>query len=173
MRGETAERILDAAEKRVRRAGYNGFSFRDIAKDVGVKSASVHHHFPTKGALVARLAERYTERFMTALEAAARTEGSVPAMRRLFRKSLEDDNRMCLCGMMAAESDTLPPTAAAAARRFFERLLDALGGGPSSQDAATRQRAFHIVATLEGALLLARVLGDPGAFDRATEALSV
>src|SRR3712207_8206920 len=46
--GGTAERIMDAAERRIRAAGYGGFSFRELAAEVGVKSASVHHHFPTK-----------------------------------------------------------------------------------------------------------------------------
>ncbi|WP_157628311.1 helix-turn-helix domain-containing protein, partial [Ensifer sp. BR816] len=44
---------MDAAEERIRRAGYSGFSFREIAADVGVKSASVHYHFPTKERLAA------------------------------------------------------------------------------------------------------------------------
>ena len=53
MQANTVEAIMDAAERRIRELGYNGFSFRDIAADVGIKSASVHHHFPTKPALAA------------------------------------------------------------------------------------------------------------------------
>ena len=56
------EQILDAAEKRARMAGYHGFSFRDVAEDVGIKSSSVHYHFPTKGDLCEALARRYTVR---------------------------------------------------------------------------------------------------------------
>ena len=40
--------ILKITEEMVRRGGYNGFSFREIAKQVGIKSSSVHYHFPTK-----------------------------------------------------------------------------------------------------------------------------
>ena len=46
---EIAAAIMDAAERRMRIGGFNGFSFREIAADVGVKSSSVHYHFPTKG----------------------------------------------------------------------------------------------------------------------------
>jgi TetR/AcrR family transcriptional repressor of nem operon len=60
---EKASEIMDAAERRIRTSGYNGFSFRQIAADVGVKSSSVHHHFPTKPALAAAVARRYTDRF--------------------------------------------------------------------------------------------------------------
>ena len=53
--------ILDAAEARMRLGGFNGFSFRGIAADVGVKSSSVHYHFPTKETLAAAVIHRYTD----------------------------------------------------------------------------------------------------------------
>ena len=62
-----ATEILDAAEGFARQTGYNGFSFRDIAAEIGIKSASVHYHFPTKGDLGAALARRYAERFFERL----------------------------------------------------------------------------------------------------------
>ena len=54
--------ILDVAERRIRAHGYNGFSFREIADEIGIKSASVHYHFPTKADLAAAVAKRYRER---------------------------------------------------------------------------------------------------------------
>ncbi|MEL6769193.1 MAG: helix-turn-helix domain-containing protein [Pseudomonadota bacterium] len=170
MPSATTDKILDAAERRARMGGYNGFSFRDLAEDVGVKSASVHHHFPTKEVLMARLAARYTERFMEALAEASPREGAVPAMRRLFRASLEADNQMCLCGMLAAESAVLPAPVVTETRRFFERLIEALAGPDA--DSETREKALKVVARLEGALLTARVLGDMSAFDAATADLA-
>jgi TetR/AcrR family transcriptional repressor of nem operon len=56
---ETAERLMDLAEARIREAGYRGFSFRDLAAEIGIKSASVHHHFPTKAGMAAAVARRY------------------------------------------------------------------------------------------------------------------
>jgi len=55
---ETAERLMDLAEAHIRRAGYAGFSFRDLAAEIGIKSASVHHHFPTKATMAAAVARR-------------------------------------------------------------------------------------------------------------------
>ncbi|MEL6281088.1 MAG: helix-turn-helix domain-containing protein, partial [Pseudomonadota bacterium] len=94
---KTAEKIMAAAERRVRAAGYNGFSFRDLAEDVGIKSASVHHHFPTKEGLVAKLAAAYTERFMEAVAEAPAGAARIAAYQRAFRASLEADRQMCLC----------------------------------------------------------------------------
>lgn len=167
-----AEEIMDAAERRIREAGYNGFSFRDLAADVGVKSASVHHHFPTKAALGAAVARRYADRFLAAVEG-ERGDRLVAAWRAAFRRALREDGRMCLCGVLGAEAGALPPEVAAEARRFFERgaecLARAHGGGPA---AAARDAGLRVLATLEGAMLIARALGDPAAFDRATAGLA-
>jgi TetR/AcrR family transcriptional repressor of nem operon len=62
------DKILDAAEKRVRGAGFSAMSFRDLASDVGIKSASVHYHFPTKPDLGEALVDRYTSQFKEHLE---------------------------------------------------------------------------------------------------------
>ena len=53
--------IMNSAERRIRIGGLNGFSFREIAADVGVKSSSVHYHFQTKEKLAAAVLRRYTE----------------------------------------------------------------------------------------------------------------
>ena len=45
---ETAEQLMDLAEAHIRNAGYGGFSFRDLAAESGIKSASVHHYFPPR-----------------------------------------------------------------------------------------------------------------------------
>ena len=63
----TADRITAAAERGMREGGFHGFSFRDVAAAVGIKSASVHHHFPTKEDLGAAAARAYADRQMAAL----------------------------------------------------------------------------------------------------------
>ncbi|MEM1385768.1 MAG: helix-turn-helix domain-containing protein [Pseudomonadota bacterium] len=91
------DRILDIAEHLAPRRGYHGFSFRDVAAGVGVKSASVHHHFPTKSDLTAALADRYRTRFLGMLG-----EPSGPEALRLlvagYRAALVEADAMCLCG---------------------------------------------------------------------------
>lgn len=158
------ERILDAAEVRARRGGYNGFSFRELADDVGVKSASVHYHFPTKPELAEALARRYTESARDALgdpEALTGTEAAV-RVTAMFRDALVKDDKMCLCGVFGAEKDALPDPVNEAVADFFRMLLDyirkANRGSPSEAPEA-------LVARLEGGLILARSIGDISLFE--------
>lgn len=101
------DRILDAAEVRARRGGYNAFSFRDLADDVGVKSASVHYHFPTKSDLAEVLTLRYAERARERLgdPAELSADEAIARVTALFREALIRDDRMCLCGLFGAERD--------------------------------------------------------------------
>jgi TetR/AcrR family transcriptional repressor of nem operon len=164
------EQLLDAAERRIREAGYNGFSFRDLAAEVGIKSASVHHHFPTKARLAAAVARRYADRFLAAL--GPPEAGSVAAFRRSFAEAFARDGGMCLCGVLAAEAGALPPEVAAEARRFFEGSLAHLLRLPEiTAEPVPTRRALFVLATLEGAMLLARVMPDPATFEHATAGL--
>lgn len=158
---DTADAIMDAAERRIKDAGYNGFSFREIAVEVGVKSASVHYHFPTKKALAAAVAHRYTDRFLLAVDKDfARGSPAVEAWIAGFRRALSDDGKMCLCGALGAASRDLPGEVLIEARRFFQ-----LGITKLAETGLSKARAMQIIAALEGGMLLATVLENPKAFD--------
>jgi TetR/AcrR family transcriptional repressor of nem operon len=162
-----AEEILDAAENRIRSAGYDGFSFREIAADVGVKSASVHYHFATKEALATAVAQRYRARFLQAVDAELR--GGMPvilAWREVFRRSLHDDWRVCLCGVLGVVSNDLAPAVVTEVKAFFEAgLAQMQDNGISSAEAE------RVLSVLEGAMLASVVLGDHSLFDRVTASL--
>src|SRR5712672_2079853 len=103
---ETAQRLMDLAEARIREAGYRGFSFRDLAAEIGIKSASVHHHFPTKAGMAAAVARRYRERFFEIVAPRHDESGDdvVAIYRSAFRSAIVRDGRMCLNGMLSAEA---------------------------------------------------------------------
>jgi TetR/AcrR family transcriptional repressor of nem operon len=164
---ETTDAIMDAAECRIRAGGYTGFSFRDLASDVGVKSASVHYHFPTKETLAAAVARRYKDRFLAAVDQDI-ADGSdvVAAWKSGFRQALHRDGRMCLCGVLGAAAGALPDEVLTEVRAFFEAGLAQM-----TARRLTAEKASQVLATLEGAMLLANVLGRPAAFDDATAAL--
>lgn len=172
----TEERILDLAEHLIRENGFNGFSFRDLASGIGVKSSSIHYHFPTKAELGRRVAERYTDRFLDQLgpseEASADADAVLESIRHAFELALTRDGQMCLCGVLGAESSGLPEPVALATRRFFERvsgwLIDALkrtDWGNQQTDRAIEETATRTLALLEGGLLLARARGQTSVFD--------
>jgi TetR/AcrR family transcriptional repressor of nem operon len=169
------DEILEAAESMIRERGYNGFSFREIADAVGVKSASVHYHFKTKGDLGAAVANTYTEKFIDSLgdpEAEGVTpktliEGYIDACRYAVVKQ----NKMCLCGMLGAEVAALPENVAHEARAFFEKNIDWLAKVyarmPGVDPTVALRRAHGAVATVEGAMIIARTLKDADAFESA------
>jgi TetR/AcrR family transcriptional repressor of nem operon len=171
--GGTAERLMDLAEARIREAGYGGFSFRDLAAEIGIKSASVHHHFPTKAGMAAAVARRYRERFFEIVAPRHDDQSGddvVAIYRSAFRSAIERDGRMCLNGMLGAEAGGLPPEVVEEIKAFFRRCVGDLSRRIGGTDAVAR--AFHVMAALEGGLILARAFGDITAFDQATASLS-
>ena len=167
------EEILDIAEAMIRDAGFNAFSTRDVANAVGIKSASVHYHFPTKADMGVAVTERYTSRFLQQLGDPGRFESGVHEVVALyvnsFRDTLERDDKLCLCAVLGAEIGGLPLELGSHTRIFFDRnlawLRKALIG--SSQMSAAEANAFavHILAALEGGMILSKSLCKENIFE--------
>ncbi len=171
---DTREAIMGAARSMVQAEGYNALSFRDLATAVGVKSASVHYHFPTKGDLGEALARRYTEELEGFLaELSASTDDFATLMRRyvaVFRQPLVNENRMCLWGIMAAEHEALPTEVRAELDRFVAANVKWLAGLLAAHGEGAEDRATAIFAAIEGAQLVAHGRRDVKVFDATIEA---
>lgn len=176
---DTKEVIMKVARSMVQNRGYNALSFREIAKEVGVKSASIHYHFPTKGDLGAALARRYSQDATLFLEQIEAQGGDLLHLfdqyTRIFRAALTNDNRMCLCGIMAAEYGDLPAEVRTEVDHFTEinvawlsRILTR--DNPSATVDQVRERAMAVFAAIEGAQLVARGRDDVGVFDKSVVA---
>jgi TetR/AcrR family transcriptional repressor of nem operon len=168
---KTAERLMDLAEAHIRNAGYGGFSFRDLAAEIGIKSASVHHHFPTKSTMAAAVARRYADRFFAAVtrQPNETADDAIGVYRSTFKAALDRDGLMCLFGVLGAEAGGLSPEIASEILSFFHRCIEDLSqriGGPNG-----RARAFQVIATLEGGMMLARAYHDTAVFDQAVASL--
>lgn len=174
---DTIEKLMDAAEDGIRLRGYHAVSFRDLAEELGIKSSSVHYYFRQKEDLGIALVERYAERFFTALDAkvskAKTPEERIRAFARAYRDALTGSDRICLCGMLGAESCGLPSALSDAAAGFLQAnvdwVADTLSG--TMKPKARKRRAAHIVATLQGAMILASSLKDYGIYDSAVQDL--
>ncbi|MGS2717126.1 TetR/AcrR family transcriptional regulator [Eionea flava] len=172
MSSDTIERIIQSAENQARTGGYHGFSFREIAKDIGIKSASIHYHFPTKTDLATELAKRYTEKFNGHLQAISDTdkglEEQLSSYTALFYHAIKNDQKMCLCGLFAAESEVLPKEVQTATRQFFEAQIQWLTDLMLHHriDLA-EDKAIGLLANLEGAMLLAKTFDSEDMFTRA------
>jgi TetR/AcrR family transcriptional repressor of nem operon len=167
----TARRILDTAEGLLQVRGYNGFSYADVSAQVGITKAALHYHFAGKADLGVALITRYASRFAEAL-AAIDSSDATPAGRlagyaSLYAQVLRQE-RMCLCGMLAAEYQTLPEPMREAVTGFFEAnenwlekvLEDGRQDGSLRFPGASRETARMVIACLEGAMLVARPSGD-------------
>lgn len=153
---ETAERLMDLAEAHIRNAGYAGFSFRALAAEIGIKSATVHHHFPTKATMTAAVARRYADRFFAAVARRPNetAEDAIAAYRSTFKAALDRDGLMCLFGVLGVEAGGLSPEIANEILSFFRRCVEDLSQRIGGLDAEAR--AFQVIATLEGGMMLAR-----------------
>jgi TetR/AcrR family transcriptional repressor of nem operon len=179
---DTAARILDVAERLVQVRGFNGFSYADVAAELNITKASLHYHFAGKAELGEALISRYRERFAEALAAIdARPTGAgakLDAYVRLYADVLRA-KRMCLCGMLAAEYQTLPKPMRDAVIRFFDEnemwLESVLEGGQVEGTlqftGSASEAARMIIGGLEGAMLVARSYGDISRFQAAARHL--
>ena len=179
---DTASRILDVAERLVQLRGFNGFSYADVAAELSITKASLHYHFAGKAELGEALIARYAERFNGSLaEIEARTidaRAKLDAYAKLYADVLRG-KRMCLCGMLAAEYQTLPKPMRSAVIRFFDeqeawltRVLEqGRDEGTLRFEGPAGEAAQMIVGGLEGAMLVTRPYGDLARFQAAANHL--
>lgn len=165
------DELILAAQLKVRSGGYSNFSFRELASEVGIKSASVHYHFPTKEDLGAELAKQYTDQFIANLgdpnKQTTASQDPIQTYIQQFRNALVEDKKMCLCGLLGAESDALPEKVRAETKRFFERNIEWLERAYMAKDPSAQAKAdaLRTVALLEGAMLVSKTLDDNQAFE--------
>lgn len=166
---DSASHILEIAERQIRQAGYNAVSFRDIAAEIGVKSASLHYHFPKKEDLGVALIQRYWENFQSALDKliaeTTSPKAAIEAYISIYDKALTDQNLVCLCAMLGAEAPGLPAIVAKQVKWVFEKHLNwleaqykALGYEPALDHAKTT------LSLLEGAMIVSLVNEDLSVF---------
>jgi len=173
-----ATAILDVAERLAQTRGYNGFSYADVAAELGVTKASLHYHFPSKAELGHALIERYHALFGAALDAIdQQTKAPSEKLKRYagLYDSVLSNKRMCLCGMLAAEYATLPAPMQQGLTLFFDAnerwltavLEDGLRSGAFLFKEPANERARVLLGALEGAMLVARSYGNPRRFQAA------
>lgn len=179
---DTRSELLMQAETLVRGRGYSGFSYADLADAVGIRKASIHHHFRTKEdlavALVAAYDARYDEALAAILAETADGVARIEAYGRLYLTGVEK-GLGCLCAALAVELDTLPEPVRVDIARFFDKhiswleqiLAAGLADGSIRANVDPAASARMVVATLEGALLLERLLAGAKGFGNTLTAL--
>ncbi len=167
-----AQEIISIAQSLIQNRGYNGFSFRDVAEAVGIKSASIHYHFPTKSGLVKEIIADYRATFQQGLDEidARNLPGleKLEAYAGLFENTLRTQGCVCLAGILATEVGSLDEEVRVAVDGFFaeqDRWLEnavrrGQGEGNIKPDIDAKAFPPAFVSGLEGAMIIARNKGS-------------
>lgn len=179
MQGETAERILKTANILMMERGYSAFSYADIAEDVEIRKASIHHHFPTKADLAAAVLKAHRERLVQATELLDRQIENPLGRIQAYVEHWEGCIRgrtvpFCIAALLGAELPSLPEQVQAEVRLHFAALVEWL---ERTLKAGVRKHVIRLqnspaieaellMATVHGAMLSARATGNCDVFQK-------
>ncbi|KWV60991.1 TetR family transcriptional regulator [Bradyrhizobium macuxiense] len=173
----TSEKILDVAQSLIVAGGYNAFSYADISDAIGIRKASIHHHFPTKAELVSALVDRYRQQAEQGLKS-LQEHSSSPAEQlqsylNFWQTCIRDASLpFCVCAMLAGEMPILPDEVSSRVRAHFHSLArwltSVLRAGAEQHlfqlDRPPEDEAQMLMASVHGAMLSARAFNDPELF---------
>lgn len=175
----TSEKILDVAQSLIVAGGYNGFSYADISAAIGIRKASIHHHFPTKAELVSVLVDRYRRQAEAGLKSLGEQVSSpaeqLQSYLNYWQTCIRDASPpFCVCAMLAGETQMLPEEVASQVRAHFHSLASWLTSvlsagaeqGLFRLNKRPEEEAQMLMASIHGAMLSARAFGDPGLFPK-------
>ncbi|SDG61624.1 TetR/AcrR family transcriptional regulator [Paraburkholderia phenazinium] len=162
------EQILDHAVTLIMLRGYNGFSYRDLSGLVGVKTSSIHYYFPSKDDLVLEAVNEYSKEVLNALhgiDTSLPADAKLSKYAKLFGRTLGDGNQICLCGMLAADIESLPDNIRQAVQAFFKAnetwLAKVLTQGAQEKTLAVNGKpenaARALYAAFQGSVLASRL----------------
>ncbi|MHA7879735.1 MAG: TetR/AcrR family transcriptional regulator [Saccharospirillum sp.] len=174
----TSEQIMDIAEGLIRSRGYQGFAFREIASTVGIKSASVHYHFPTKGDLAQAVLDRHVAQFETALAEIDQQGGSpekkLKAYIGLFRREIGKQKELPVCMMLTTDAEVLPEDVVKGLQAYYKLnikwLSDLVASKHGKMDAkAAKRKASLIHASLTGGVMGVRFVNSKQYFEHVAD----
>jgi TetR/AcrR family transcriptional regulator, transcriptional repressor for nem operon len=179
VKSDVRTQLLNTAQRLVQTRGHNGFSFRDLSRHVGIRTASVHYHFPTKTDLAVTLVHRYREALAEAMADIAVRKATLSerldATVRLYTDTLDNGSRICLCAALAGEYLSLPREVQGELKKLIsdgERWLARFlteghvrGEIPKDSDPQALARLWY--AALQGALLISRATSSQSLHDDA------
>ncbi|TDF66871.1 TetR/AcrR family transcriptional regulator [Cupriavidus sp. L7L] len=176
------EELVEHALVLIRRRGFNGFSYRDLAELVGVKTSSIHYYFPTKEDLVLEAVREYSARKQARLAA---IDSSLPPAEqaRQYLAPLcagAGTDEACLVGMLAADVLMLPESVRSAMRDFVRlneqwlaRLFERAAAQRQAPYPASPQQLAEIAfGALQNGLISARLFGSTDRLDAAAGMLT-
>lgn len=180
----TRENLIDLGETAIRRFGFGGFSYADLAREADIRKASIHHHFPAKADLGEAILVRYSERLEQSLiaisDASATGAEALEGAIALYRAALGAGSTLCLCVALAGDGEKLNEAMldrlSATNQMVIEWLAKTLERGAADgtlrQVGRNDEAAIAMLARLQGAQMVARAARDLEPFDAATAGMA-
>ncbi len=175
----TRTELLTCAENVARRRGFDGFSYADLANEVGIRKASIHYHFPAKADLAVALIKRYSSTFSDALAVIDETSDiasdRLAAYVQIYRRALGGGAKLCLCVAFSISRDSLSDDALDELDSFHSISINwlqqtfeqATNDNSVSNLGDPEDEATALLALVEGAQLVARSACRVADFDKA------
>lgn len=165
---ETRDSIIELADQLIRDKGYNAFSFKDISNTIGIKTASIHYHFPAKsdlGVAVIREHKQRIERFKNELTGKTPSE-KIKRFLGIYA-AINAENRICLVGSLGSDFNAVDPLIQHELKRFAGQVLELLTGileeGKKKKvfvfETPARTKALLIITSITAAIPLSRLTG--------------
>ncbi|REG45505.1 TetR family transcriptional regulator [Paraburkholderia sp. BL6669N2] len=172
----TRDALLNAAEHMMRSKGYAAFSYADLVDEVGIRKASIHHHFPTKEDLGVAIVEGYIDRVKSEFERIEQESDKLIDRLSGFTRGFQDGllvGRLPLCGALAAEMAVLPGRLQTLTYEFFDmqlqwltKILDhAISRKQIPAKTDTEMKAYQILSLMEGSSFVSWAMRDRGPID--------
>lgn len=180
----TRELLLAHAEKLIRMRGCNGFSYRDLAEHVGVKTSSIHYYFPGKDDLLYEAVEAYSTRALGAVRGIDTTQPAQAQLEKylsMMESAACGSGELCLGGMLAADVMSLSERVRGALQGFFRAheawlarvLAEGAAQGTLKFSGTPEAAGRAVFATIQGCLLVSRLFQQPPALCEAISALYI
>jgi len=163
------EEIIQFADTLIRQKGFNAFSFYEISDKVGIKTASIHYHFPKKSDLGVAVIDQY----ITNLKEIKEYYRSKPANEKLNKffsiyYNIQKENKVCIVGSLATDFNTLDSKVQDKLKEFSELMLDWVSGfleeGRNENlfefYGKPRNRALMIISNMLAIVQLTRLTND-------------
>jgi len=163
----TASNIINVAQELLQTQGYHAFSYRDLSQRIGIKTSSIHYHFPTKADLVKAVLLSYHKIFLQKLDELNKgtsAKQKLMAYANMFVETFNKGGRICLCASLASDLEGLPKEIRAGVCLFIdtheawltEVIQEGIETGEFRECGDLKQNARNIFHTFEGAMLVAR-----------------
>ncbi|BDU26869.1 TetR/AcrR family transcriptional regulator [Flavobacterium sp. GSB-24] len=165
----TRESIIEKADQLIRDKGYNAFSFKDISNDIGIKTASIHYHFPTKSNLGVATIKEHIERVEILKEKVA-NESPLTKLQAFLevQAKIKKENKVCIVGSLATDLNTLDDSIKTELQQFAQLVITWLTAilieGKEQNifdfDMAPRTKAIMIITNMVAIVQLSRLTID-------------